>query len=203
MRTAREIFQETRQQKKISLESVAEKTKIPFKYLKGIELGDNASFPDFHYAQLYVRGYAQFLGLSSQKMVSLFRRDWQGDWKTGRVKRRKYFLKLIDQLPFGTGSSLVVLSVVLLVGGYLLRQYITFNSPPPLEVEISCLPDKILIEGKTNFGVVVRVDGKTTSLSEKGEFKEEIISPWPERIVVQAESPAGKIREEIVETKCR
>lgn len=202
MQTAREILRETRRKKQISLRTVAEKTKIPLKYLQAVEKGDCASFPGFHYAQLYVRDYAEFLGLSAQKIVSLFRRDWGGDWRQGEREERGHLFRLWEKPFFLSGNTLMAALGIFAVALYLLRQYLVFNSPPPLKVELLCLPGKILVRGKTNPQAVVRVEGKAVLLGGDGKFKEEISLPWPETVTVQAESPTGKIREEAIPTRC-
>jgi len=202
MKKAREIFQEARQRKKISLRQAAEKIKIPQKYLEAIEKGEQDIFPDFHYAQLYVRDYARFLGLSDEKMVSLFRRDWEGDLSRGEKKQRGFSSRIWEHSPLFSRSALLVFLTLLLIGGYLFHQYWAFNSPPPLKTAVSCLVGKILIKGKTGPQVALKIEGKTVSLLNGGEFTYEIFSPWPKAIVIQAISPAGKVKEETIEIKC-
>jgi len=201
MKTAREIFRATRKKQRISLKIVAEKTKIPLKYLQAIEKGDYQSFPGFHYAQLYVRDYARFLHLSPFKMVSLFRRDWEGDWEEQK-KEPSYFPQPLRRRTFFSLSGLAAIGGILLVGGYLFRQYLVFNSPPPLEVRTFCLPGKVIIEGQTSPQATVKIEEKAVLVESKGQFKKELLFPWPKTVVIQAESPSGKIRQETVDLSC-
>ena len=203
MTSAKEFFRKERQKKKISLSKVSEKTKIPFKYLEAIEAGDCSIFPNFRYAQLYVRDYANFLGIPPQKAVSFFSRDWEGELSSEKKEKKTFSYRLFPGSPFLTGGRIFVLVVILFIAGYLTRQYFVFNSPPPLAVKVSCLPGRILVEGKTKPDAIIRIEGKAVYLLEKGKFQKEIAYPWPEKVIIQAESPAGKIKEEVIPTQCQ
>lgn len=202
MEKASQIFKQTRLRKRISLKAATEKTRIPRRYLKAIETDDCAVFPGFNYAQLYVRDYAGFLGLLPEKMVGLFRRDWQGECKSRKtiVKSKKRITGI--KIPLITGSGLLVGLVILLAVIYLVRQYLLFNSPPPLKASFSCLSGKVIVEGKTNREAAVRVEDKSAFVDSKGNFKQEIAFPWPAQVVVTSESPAGKIRQKILKVEC-
>jgi len=198
MKTAQEIFREERRKKGISLKFVSEKTKIPLKYLEGIEKGNHQVFPNLHYAQLYVRDYAKFLGLSPQGMASLFRRDWSGEWKgTNVLHRREVKIK-------SWGKGAIVAGIIgTLAGAYLLYQYILFNSPPPLRVKLRCEEKKLIIEGRTKADAGVKINEEITRVSPQGEFKKEFKAPLPEKVVIEVKSPIGKIRRREFLSPCR
>ena len=200
MKEAKEIFREARERKNCSLKKAAEKTKIPYKYLAAIEAGEYRLFPGFQYAQLYVRDYADFLGLEREKVASVFRRDWQGEGEKG--KKGKRGSSLFRNGPLFTGTGLLLILAIAAVSLYLVRQYLVFNSPPSLEVKISCLPGKIVVEGKTDRRAIIRIEGESVGVDDKGEFRDEVSFPWPREVVVEAESPAGKAKEERFPVSC-
>ncbi len=201
MEKASHIFRQTRLRKKISLKKVVESTKIPRQYLEAIEKDHYQVFPNFDYAQLYVRDYAVFLDLSPIRMVGVFRRDWPGKKeKSENLGLRKE--KKLNNFPLLTGSGLLIGGVILLTGAYLVRQYLVFNSPPPLKVSLSCLPGKVVIEGKTSREAAIKVGEESVLVDRQGKFKKEIFSPWDKEIKVVTQSAAGKRREEILEVDC-
>jgi len=75
MKTAAEILKKARIERRIDLEEVSDKTKIPIKHLKVIESGQYQLLPGESYARLYIKSYAEFLGLSGDDCISFFRRD--------------------------------------------------------------------------------------------------------------------------------
>jgi len=201
MERASQIFKTARLRKKISLKKAVESTKIPRQYLEAIEKDSHLLFPSFNYAQLYVRDYAAFLELSPQKMVSIFRRDWEGEGEK-KVDLGGKKESLWQNFPLFTGSGLLIGGMILVAGIYLVRQYLVFNSPPPLKVNLSCLPGKVVIEGRTSREAAVKVGEESILVDAQGQFKGEIYSPYPQSIKVETQSPAGKIREKVLLTEC-
>ncbi len=201
MERVSQVLKSTRLRKKISLKKVVESTKIPRQYLEAIEKDNHLVFPNFNYAQLYVRDYAAFLGLTAERIVSVFRRDWKGEGeKTASPRAKKEGIS--TNFPLFTGSSLVIGIVILLAGAYLVRQYLVFNSPPSLKVNLSCLPGKVVIKGRTSREAAVKVEEESILVDAKGQFKGEIFSPYPQSIRVSSQSPAGKVREEVLIVEC-
>jgi len=62
-------LKKTREEKDITLEEVAEKTKIQSRYLQAVENGDWERLPEEVYLRGFIRTYAQFLGLDAQSLI--------------------------------------------------------------------------------------------------------------------------------------
>jgi hypothetical protein len=62
-----------RESKKISLETVSQKTKIPVKYLEALEEDHYDVFPSQTYAKGFIRAYCKVVGLDAQKMTKEFK----------------------------------------------------------------------------------------------------------------------------------
>ncbi|MFH1602020.1 MAG: helix-turn-helix domain-containing protein [Candidatus Shapirobacteria bacterium] len=200
MDRASEIFKRTRLGKNISLKKVAEETKIPRQYLEAIEKENQKVFPNYDYAQLYVRDYAAFLGLSPLRLVRIFRRDWEGEAAANlEIRKRNIFL---EKAPLLTSSTLVAGFLIVLAVIYLVRQYVIFNSPPKLSVHASCGSEKVLVEGKTSKEAAVKIDGQAVLVSPRGEFSKEVNSYQDEDITIVSQSPTGKISEKVIEPNC-
>ncbi|HEY5039348.1 MAG TPA: helix-turn-helix transcriptional regulator, partial [bacterium] len=59
-------LKQARETRKISLETVSEKTRIPIKYLESIEENRFDIFPSHTYAKGFIRAYAKVVGVDPQ-----------------------------------------------------------------------------------------------------------------------------------------
>ena len=75
--TLGELITGTRKQRGLSRERVTEQTRIPAHYVRMIESDSYDAVPDELYLLPFIRRYAIFLGLDSQKVVSRFIRDFE------------------------------------------------------------------------------------------------------------------------------
>jgi transcriptional regulator with XRE-family HTH domain len=62
-----------RESKKITLEAISQKTRIPVKYLEALEEDHFDVFPSHTYAKGFIRAYCKIVGLDTQKMTKEFR----------------------------------------------------------------------------------------------------------------------------------
>lgn len=73
MPTLGETLRSAREQQRIKLAQVAEKTKIPLERLQALESDRYYDLPDDVYLRGAIRNYALFLGLSAGEMEALYR----------------------------------------------------------------------------------------------------------------------------------
>ena len=69
-------FSEERIRQKLTLKEVSRATKIREEFLSAIERGDYKKLPSTAYAHGFVSNYAKFLGLSVEKSLAIFRREF-------------------------------------------------------------------------------------------------------------------------------
>ncbi len=62
-----------RESKKISLETISQKTRIPVKYLESLEEDHYEVFPSQTYAKGFIRAYCKVVGLDEKKMTQEFK----------------------------------------------------------------------------------------------------------------------------------
>ncbi|NWF56627.1 MAG: helix-turn-helix domain-containing protein [Syntrophaceae bacterium] len=70
--TVGRLLQKTREEKKISLESIARETRIKLDFLQAIEEDSFQVMPGEAYARGFIRSYSKFLHLNAEEMVDLF-----------------------------------------------------------------------------------------------------------------------------------
>lgn len=79
MATVGEIFKKARQEQKLTLKKVAEKTKVREEYLLALEENRYQNLPSAVYIQGFIRNYSQILGLKPDPLLAKFRRDYEAE----------------------------------------------------------------------------------------------------------------------------
>lgn len=129
MKTIGQLLKETRSQKRVSIKKVAKATKIQPAYLKALEADDyqGLSLPT---ARGFVKNYAEFLGISSDQALAIFRRDFGGR----KTKEESSLKDLAVRFRWEwtpkvtTVIGLIILAGLLIV--YLVWQYTSLVNAP-------------------------------------------------------------------------
>jgi cytoskeleton protein RodZ len=132
MKTAGEILKKTRQKEKLKIDRVAKETKIRSEYLIALEANRFRKLPSSAIARGFIKNYAEFLGLSSEEVLAVFRRDF--DEKKAKQAETAESTKLVSKSKFAWTprlTTLLVLAVFLLLfAAYLIWQYRSLVSAP-------------------------------------------------------------------------
>lgn len=208
MQKISDLLIQKRKEKNLTLEQIAKVTKIKKEYLEAIEQARFYDLPSESYARGFVKNYGEFLGLPENKILALFRREYETERIEFVPKFRKQQHKFNRRSLFSPRSILVILAVVTIVAfvGY---QYSSLFIGP----ELSVLKPK---NGETISGNVVEVEGTTDPYAtieiEKeqvyvgidGKFKKSIYSFTGDRkIRVVAKNRFGKETVEEINVKVR
>lgn len=138
-----------RQEKELLLADVANDIKIHEKYLAAIEAGDDTLFPDHVFKELFVKAYAEYLGISLDDL--LMRLPEEPPPAAEGVKSAPRPAKapeaVVRPMPIGNyrteegrrggGRSFLVVGLVIVIvvlGFFLIK--LTFDSHPPSKVVI-------------------------------------------------------------------
>jgi cytoskeletal protein RodZ len=70
--TVGRFFQKSREEKKVSLESVARETRIKMDFLLAIEEDSFQLIPCETYVRGFIRGYAKFMHLNAEELIDLY-----------------------------------------------------------------------------------------------------------------------------------
>lgn len=125
MKSVGEILQAGREKKGISLEEVAMATRIKKEFLEAIEENDFHKISSEVVTKGFIKNYAEFLGLSSEPILPIFKRDFVKEKKPMGV-----FLK--PGFVWTPRLTLVIIIVIFsfLIGFYLGRQYLSLANTP-------------------------------------------------------------------------
>lgn len=192
MRTAGFLLKEARLKKKKTLKGIAHETRVKEKFLRAIEGGSWGELPNLPVAQGFVRSYAGAVGVDIILATALLRRDFPEAQKV-RVSPEISLARRTLWTPKTTIFAATVFAILVL-GVYLIRQYLLYVSSPSLSItKIENQGGVVMVLGKTNPSATVEVNSKATVVEGDGSFKAELTSEDAGATVkVKATSRTGK-----------
>lgn len=188
MKRASFLLQTARIDKELTLDEISKKTKIPLHYLQAFESEKTSDFPNEPYCSLMLREYADFLGINTDEIISIFRRDYAQ--KPYLEQKKLSVLTITPQLTYSTIISLLAILFSL----YLFFEYVKFNRPPVLKVIWPETYNKVVeIKGSTDIESTIKINQSLVIVDQNGNFFKKLeLSTSEAKIVVESTSPAGK-----------
>ncbi|MBN1263598.1 MAG: helix-turn-helix domain-containing protein [Candidatus Pacebacteria bacterium] len=200
MKTVGKILKETRKKKEISLVRAASSTRIRLGFLRSIENNDFARLPSAASAYGFVKNYAEYLGVSTERVLAVFRRDFLTD-KKGRVVPRG-LVKPLDTPGFFRSSRLgfflATFCFIAAILAYLGWQYFSLSRGPQLALvspddQVRVFGDSIEVAGNSEPDATVRINGESIVLSGRGDFTAIVfLKEGKNVILVEATNKWGK-----------
>ncbi len=195
-----QILRKKRLSKKISLKEAAKRTMIRRHYLYYLETEQFKRLPPEPYGSYFVKRYAEFLGLESQKMVIWYQQEIHARNKDAdRVQPpeevRFSFLGLLRQRfrYFLLGGL-----AVLLLSSFLAYEVVGFTKGPYLKVvapeqtQIVTQEPLFTVRGVADHEATVTLNGELLEL-ESGVFEKEVVlKPGKNIFVLEAKDNLGK-----------
>lgn len=172
--TVGELLKKRRTDKKITIDSVERETKIKAAFIKALEEGDYNKLPSYTYARGFLQNYAQTLGLETDVILALFRREFD------KTLESKLLPGKIEKIPAHrtriTTISLTFGLLILLLIIYFVFQYKGFFSPPRLTVTSPSENEviaggEIKVQGRTSPDATVTINDQTTIVDSDGKFE--------------------------------
>lgn len=181
MRTVGQILKETRENKEISLEEVEKNTKIRIELLLALEKDDYKSLPPPTFVQGFIKNYGKFLHLNTEKLLAVFRRDFEAKKHPPHVLES--FSNPIETNVFRLTPSRVIAFLVTVAVisffTYLWFEYRQYIGAPDLQVvspkdQQTVEIPSVLVKGKTEPEVKVLVNNQEIDVDSEGNFQKEI-----------------------------
>ena len=198
MKTAGQLLQEKRISKELTLENIAEKTKIKLEYLEAIESSEFNKLPSATFAKGFLRNYATFLHLNGDTVVAMFRRDFTEN-KKGEIIPRGFVDPVNTKPRFFTVNLILVGLAVFTFLGFLGFQLLTWWSYPSLKLiqpqNGDTYGEKVTFKGVTAKEATVKVDDQQVIVDQNGQFTLDIIYPaGTHTILIESTNRQGKTR---------
>ncbi len=195
MLTIGEILQKKRLEKGLKLNDIEKKIKVREKYLQAIEKNDWNFFSSKVYIVGVLRQYARLLGLSEEKVLAIFRRDYEKK-EDIRFKRRVASGYLTPETKRVISIGLAIFFIFIFIYfGFQLKNYF---SPPKLillapKTENFKGEDKIKIVGKTEKDTMVTIFGERIYQNQEGIFEYQLpLYPGKNELVIELIGANGK-----------
>lgn len=188
-------MKEARTRKKYSRARLEKETKIKEHFIKAIEKEDWQSLPEYPVVQGFVKSITATLKIDERRAMALLRRDYPP--KRLRISPKPDVSDKFTWSPrftFFVGAALISLMILVYLG----LQYISFVSPPRLEVfqpiDGQVAAEKMVtVSGRVDPDAIIRVNNQPVLVGEDGDFTAEIeIFEGTGEIEIKAISRSGK-----------
>lgn len=204
MLTIGERLKQKRSDMGLTVAQVSDSIKIRRKYIEALESGDFDMFSSPIYARGFLKNYAEFLGIDTDKALALYRREREERLVAGLDDAKDPFEEPKFVLTPGAIISGLVITVLISLFGYLYYQYQQFAAPPFLEIlspqdGYETTEDVITIEGSTEAGSQLTINDQEVKTDDVGKFKVTVsLRSGSNQIKVASENGIGKKSEEFV-----
>ncbi len=201
MRTVGEILKEERERKFYTLDEIEKATKIRKEMLEALESGNWKKLPPPTFVQGFIKNYGKFLGLNTEKLLAIFRREFSDEKHPPRVLES--FSNPLEQNKFrftpAKLTGIVVLGLIVVFFLYLWFQYRFLVEAPFLEVTQpkdqqieNASPVKVA--GKSDPETKVSINNQEIQPDLSGNFSQDVnLSEGSNNITVTATSKGGKV----------
>lgn len=200
MKTVGQVLQEERLNRGTTLSEAERSTKIRTEILARLEQNDFSSLPAATVVKGFIKNYGEFLGLDSEKLLALFRRQFDESKETTEIlpdfspKEGPRFV-LTPGRAFGIGVTVLVLGFA----GYLLAQYQSFAAAPVLLVSqpadnLRVNNGTIEVVGQTDRDARLAINGQDIQLTESGAFSVSVSLPnGVTELTIRAVNKLGRV----------
>lgn len=207
IKTIGEILRTKRKEKDLELKQVAEITRIRVEYLKALETGDYKAFSSEVYIKGFLKNYAKFLGISTEKALAMYRREnkqikKQAKIEAAKIKKSRFDFTLTPEKLIIVIISIITLSVVYYIATQVSKvtekPAISITSPVEVATDSTGLFETedptIGIKGKISTGATLKLNGDkiTTNNLQKFELTDLELSFGQNEFVFVAESQFGR-----------
>lgn len=195
-----EILRDERVSHNVTIEYLAEKTKIKQEYLEFLEKNRFEKLPSAPFIKGYIKTYARIFGFEYKPLVAILRRDYKESAKGKLIPRdfiKPVLRKRITWNPM-TASVMIASSVFATLAAFVIYKWYIFNKPPFIEIyspeENSEVASQVIVEGKTDPEAILSVNSQPVTLQTDGQFKTEILVPREgiNTITIEATDKRGK-----------
>lgn len=198
MRTIGQLLKTTREKKGFTLDQVEKATKIRLRHLQALEADLYQKLPSATYAKGFIKNYAEFLNLSVDTSLAVFRRDFTEN-ELGKIIPRSVIQPLSNKKLIWTprATLFTAISIILAIFiGFIIYQYQTLINPRikitiPAEQEILLGPT-VTVSGFADPSSVVSINGQLTTINPDGSFSSNIDLPLGQAtITIEATNNQG------------
>ena len=176
------VLKRAREKRRLTQDDVCKYIKITLKYLRAMEGDDYTIFSDKVHAKGFLRIYSEFLGLNTEELIALWRREYDKYFDNKKIS------SVAPQKPveypkiYITPSLILLFFVFVCILGffsYLFFQYRHFTGAPKINIynpKENIVVDKDILDitGTTDLDSDLFVNNQQVVLNPDGSFAESI-----------------------------
>ncbi len=200
MSTVGQILKEARESRFYTIAEIEKATKIRQELIEALEADNYNKLPPPTFVQGFIKNYSKFLGLDTEKLLAIFRREFSDrknppkisdSWKNPVDK--KFFRLTPTRMISG-----LILGFVLIFFSYLWFEYRFLAGAPFLEViqpeeSVTVESEFVKVGGKTDPESRILINNQEVAVDPSGNFNQDIrLQEGTNTITVQATSKTGK-----------
>lgn len=177
-----------REERGLSLATVAKALHISLKHLDALETGAYEVLPGMVYGKSFVRAYSNYLDIPADRMVEAFRKEYAVYTTTkAPLEIAKDSQKLVQRVGLWNMlaaptivRNLVVASLVFVCLGYLGTRVYGLTQPPQLNIDspvdnMVTTQSVIAISGTIETGATLEINGQVVIPDQQGYFSEVVV----------------------------
>ncbi len=182
-KTIGELLQEERQRHHLSIEQLAQQTRVKVEYLRALEANQFAELPAATFVKGYIKTYAKIFGFDYQPLLALLRRDFK-ESAAGKLVPREFIKPVLKKRQVWTPVTLAVIALGVVFFSlicYVGLQWYSIQKPPRLDVlepqDDAFVSQQITVKGVTVGDAIVSVNEKPISILPNGSFQTDVYIP--------------------------
>lgn len=192
-----EFLRELRQNKNFSLEKLSELTKIQLYHLEALETGQFEKLPPSIYREGILKRLSKFLDADEGEIMEAYRNKFRAPASimsaAPAYPNSSFFILTRSKLAIFAGALFIAL-----LSGYLWYQFNFLVGPPNLVIKPSedatTKDESILINGKTDNGIDLTINGENTYVDSNGSFEKNVkLAAGLNIIEIRAVNNFGKV----------
>lgn len=201
MRTVGQVLRDERERKFYTLEEIEKATKIRRELLEALEAGQYSRLPPSTFVQGFIKNYGKFLGLNTEKLLAVYRREFAEGKHPPRILET--FSNPIDNRKFrltpARALGSVVLTLIIIFFVYLWFEYRFLVGGPFLEInqptdQFKVNSAEIQVIGRSDPEAKVSINNQEIGVDAAGRFSQQIkLVEDINTIEITATTKTGKI----------
>ena len=206
IKTIGEILRVKRHEKGLEIKQVAEVIRIRSEYLKALETGNYKVFPSEVYIKGFLKNYAKFLDISTEKALAMYRREnkqiKEAQIEQMKIKKSRFDFTLTPEKLIIAIVAIITVSIVYYitsqVSAITQRPELSLSSPVIVNEEATGTYDteenSVDIKGKVSTGATLKLNGDeiTTNNLQQFEVRDLELNPGENEFAFVAESQFGR-----------
>ena len=182
-KTIGEVLQSQRLQHQLSIEELAQRTRIRKEYIEALEANNFPALPSATFVKGYIKTYAKLFGFEYEPLLALLRRDFR-ESATGTLVPREFIKPVLKKRVLWTPVTMTMMGLVVIfvtLLSYVGVQWYNIQKPPRLIVTVpeenAFVSSQIKVTGETINDAIVTINSQPVSLRPDGTFEGEVFLP--------------------------